>query len=196
MGLWAKSLLIFHAIRAHGKQSIRYLAEHTGRSQSSVYRHLQAINRRNRSPESSLQHGQGVRSAWRQRLSNLSRILHPWRLVDSRRQTPQEVERQLHAELQALETLLATNGLPVKQGTLDKVRTQLAGVSALIDVWWQTMWHDVEHLAMTPRWTQGVEAVLLPLMDWQEQLSRTRCLNQQAQITRALQTIQMETRRV
>src|SRR5262245_2063165 len=54
MGLWAKSGLIFNAIRAHGKQSVRNLAERTGLSKSSVHRHLQAIDRRDRSPESSL----------------------------------------------------------------------------------------------------------------------------------------------
>ena len=83
--------------------------------------------------------------------------MHPWRLVDSTRQTSQEVERQLHAELQALETLLETNGLPVKKGTLDKVRKQLAGVSALVDFWWQTVRQDLAQMAMTPRWTQWVE---------------------------------------
>jgi IclR helix-turn-helix domain len=54
MGLWAKSLLIFNAIRAHGQQSVRRLAERTGLSKSSVHRPRQAINRRDRSPESSL----------------------------------------------------------------------------------------------------------------------------------------------
>src|SRR5262245_31751681 len=133
---------------------------------------------------------QGVRSAYRQSLSNLSRILHPWRLVDSTRQTSQEVERQLQAELQALERWLETNGLPVKQGTLDKVRKQLAGVSALVDLWGQTVWHDLEHMAMTPRWTQWVEELLLPLLYWQAHLARTRCPDQKAQIARVLQAVQ------
>ena len=140
--------------------------------------------------EASVQRWQGVRSAYRQHLSNLSRIIHPWRLMDSTRQTSQEVERQLHVELQTLETLLETNGLPVKPGLLDKVRKQLAGVSALIDFWWQTVWHDWEHMAMPPRWTQWVEELLLPLLYWQEQLSRTRCPEQKAQIARALQAVQ------
>ena len=35
----------------------------------------------------SVHHWQEVGRAWRQRLSNVSRILHPWRLADSRRQT-------------------------------------------------------------------------------------------------------------
>src|ERR671935_1291283 len=54
MGLWAKSVVIFNAIREHGKQSIRSLADHTGLSKSSVHRHRQAIDRRDRSLESSL----------------------------------------------------------------------------------------------------------------------------------------------
>src|SRR5215469_10834582 len=132
--------------------------------------------------ESSVNHWQGVHSAWKQHLSNLSRILHPWRLVDSTRQTSLAVEQQLHAELQALETLLATNGLPVKKHILVKVGKQLAGVSALVDCWWQTVRQDLEQMAMTPRWTQWADELLLPLMYWQAQLCRTRCPSQKAQI--------------
>jgi hypothetical protein len=62
--------------------------------------------------------------------------------------------------------LLDTHGLPVKKATLEKVRKQLAGVSALIDFWWQTVWQDLEHMAMTPKWTQWVEELLLPLIEF------------------------------
>jgi hypothetical protein len=133
---------------------------------------------------------QGAHSAYRQRLANLSRSMHPWRLGDATRQTSQEVACQLYVELQGLEALLATHGLPVKKATLEKIRKQLAGVSALIDFWWQTVWQDLEPMAMTPRWTQWVEELLLPLMYWQEQLSRTRCSVQKAQIARVLQAVQ------
>jgi hypothetical protein len=138
----------------------------------------------------SVNHWQEVGSAWRQRLSNLSRILHPWRLADSIRQTSKEVEEQLRAELEAIETLLKINGLPMKQDTLAKVRKQLAGISALVDFWWQTVRQDLTQLAMTPRWTQWAEEVLLPLMYWQEQLRRTRCPGQKAQIALALQAVE------
>ena len=52
MGLWTKSIFIFNSIRDHGKQSLRRLAEQTGLSKSSVHRHLQAMNRRDRYAES------------------------------------------------------------------------------------------------------------------------------------------------
>jgi hypothetical protein len=139
--------------------------------------------------ERSVHHWQGVHSAWKQHLANLSCLLHPWRLVDSTRQTSLAVEHQLRAELQALETLLATNGLPVKKTVLDKVRRQLAGVSALVDFWWQTVRQDLEQMAMTPRWTQWAEELLLPLMYWHEQLRRTRCPGQKAQIALVLQAV-------
>jgi hypothetical protein len=135
-------------------------------------------------------HWQEVGSAWRQHLSNVSRILHPWRLADSIRQTSKEVEEQLRAELEAIETLLATNGLPMKKATLDKVRKQLAGISALVDLWWQTVRQDLTQLAMTPRWTQWAEDVLLPLMYWQEQLRRTRHRGQKAQVALVLQAVE------
>ncbi len=138
----------------------------------------------------SVHHWQEVGCAWRQRLANLSRILHPWRLADSVRQTSEEVEEQLRAELEAIETLLATNRLPMKQDTLDKVQKQLAGISALVDVWWQTVRQDLTQLAMTPRWTQWAEELLLPLMYWQEQLRRTRQRGQKAQIALVLQAVE------
>jgi Family of unknown function (DUF6399) len=139
--------------------------------------------------EAEVQRWQDVRSAYRTHLSNLSLILHPWGLVDATRQTSQEVEEQLRAELLAIETLLETNGLPRKQDPLDKVRKQLAGISALVDVWWQTVRQDLTQLAMTPRWTQWAEDVLLPLMYWHEQLRRTRHPGHKAQMALVLQAV-------
>jgi Family of unknown function (DUF6399)/IclR helix-turn-helix domain len=137
----------------------------------------------------SLHHWQGVRGAWKEHLSNLSRILHPWRLADSTRQTSKEVEEQLGAESQAIEMLLETNGLPMKMALLNKVRKQLAGISALVDFWWQTVHQDLAQMAMTPRWIQWADEVLLPLMYWQEQRRRTRCPVQKAQIALVLQAV-------
>jgi Family of unknown function (DUF6399) len=110
--------------------------------------------------------------------------------VDSTRQTSQEVERQLQAEIAALATLIDPHELPVKHSALDKVRTQLPGVSALVDFWWQTVWRDVEHMALPPRWKQWVDELLLPLMYWQGQLRRTRCPRQRGTIAPTLTAIQ------
>jgi DNA-binding transcriptional ArsR family regulator len=100
--------------------------------------------------EAEVKRWQDVRSAYRTHLANLSLVLHPWPLWDSTRQSSQEVECQLQAEITALETLMQTNGLPVKKTVLDKVRKQLAGVSALVDFWWQMVEQDLEQVALTP----------------------------------------------
>ena len=110
--------------------------------------------------------------------------------MDLSRQTSQQVEHRLQTEVATLETVIQTTGLPTKTTTLDKVRKQLAGVSALVDFWWQRVGRDLEQMALTPRWKHWVDELLLPLMYWQEQLSRTRCPAQKAQIAQALETIQ------
>jgi len=83
---------------------------------------------------------EAVHSAYRHHLGNLSLMVHPWRLLDSTRQTSADVERQLRAEIVAIETWVETQALPVKKKALDKDRRQLAGLSAVVDVWWQEVW--------------------------------------------------------
>ena len=108
---------------------------------------------------------QRVHSAYRNHLETLSLILQPWRLLDSTRQRSPEVEHQLHAAIAALERLLQTHGVPLQTKALDKVRQQLAGVSALVDVWWRRVWQDVQHqVDLTPAWRQWIDELLLPRM--------------------------------
>ena len=52
MGFWDKSLRIFKCLCDHGKQSVRHIAHQTGFSKSSVHRLQQAMERRDRHPES------------------------------------------------------------------------------------------------------------------------------------------------
>src|SRR5713226_318300 len=52
MGFWDKSLRIFKCLCDHGKQSVRHIAHKTGLSKSSVHRLQQAMERRDRHPES------------------------------------------------------------------------------------------------------------------------------------------------
>lgn len=140
--------------------------------------------------EAEVQRWQGVGSASRHGLGNLSLIRPPWRLVDSTRQTSHDVERRLPAAVEGLAALVETQGVAVKKTALAKVRKQLAGVSALVDLWGQTGWHAVEHRALPPRWQHGVDAVLLPLMYWQEHRSHTRCPRQKAALFQAWRAVQ------
>ena len=137
-----------------------------------------------------VQHWGTVDSTYRQHLESVSLLVHPWRLVDSTRQTSHEVAHQLQAEIAALEVLVETHGLPAKKTAVDKVRKQLAGVSALVDFWWQGVWHDVQHMALTPMWRRWMEEVLLPLMYWRQQAARTRCPRRKAKMLQACKALQ------
>lgn len=114
------------------------------------------------------QHWGNVDSAYRHHLESGSLRVQPWRLVDSTPHRSAEGERQLHAEVDAMEALSATHGVPVTKKAVDQVRKQLCGVSALVDFGWEGGRHDVYHMALTPLWLRWVEAVLLPLMSWQQ----------------------------
>jgi hypothetical protein len=63
-------------------------------------------------------------------------------------------------------------------------------VSALVDFWWQMVEHDLEQVALTPRWKEWIEELLLPRLYWQEQLSRTRCSRRRVKIAQALKAVQ------
>jgi hypothetical protein len=185
------SLSIFGRLR-QAQQALTQAQEHLARAAAShpVGVKVQQAQAVVETHQAEVERWQAVRSAYRTHLANLSLILHPWSLLDSTRQTSTEVERRLKVEVTALETLIATHGLPAKDDTLTKVRKQLAGISALVDFWWQTVEHDLEDIALTSSWKDWVDECLLPLMYWQEQLSRTRCPGQKAQIALALKVIQ------
>lgn len=53
------------------------------------------------------------------------------------------------------------------------------------------MWRDVkQQVALTPMWTTWIGELLLPLMSWQDQLSRTRCPKRKAKLLEALEAAQ------
>jgi hypothetical protein len=140
--------------------------------------------------EAEVERWESVHSAYRHHLETVSLIVHPWRICNSTPQTSQEVERRLHAEIDAITALSAMHGLPTKKKALEKVRKQLAGLSALVDLWWQRVGHDVQHVALTPMWQRWVDEQLLPLMYWQHHVSRTRCPRRKAKLLQALESVQ------
>jgi hypothetical protein len=137
--------------------------------------------------EAAVERWGSVHSASRHHLETVSLIVHPWHIVNSTPQTSQAVESRWHAAIDAIKAFMETHGLPAKQKALEKVRTQLAGVSALVDVWWQRVWQDGQQVALTPMWKRGVDEQLLPLMYGQHQGSRTRCPRRKAKLLQVLE---------
>src|SRR5690348_8505343 len=91
------SLCIFGRLR-HAKRDLEHAKQGLEKLQKNTQADpVQIVQTQSRvaACATSVHHWQEVGSTWRQHLSNVSRILHPWRLVDSIRQTSQAVEKQL-----------------------------------------------------------------------------------------------------
>jgi hypothetical protein len=159
------SLAIFGRLR-HARQALSQAQESLKKCQASDPRGAQAQQAQAvvEACAAAVERWENVGSTYRHHLLTLSLLMHPWHLLDSTPQTSEEVERQLHAETQAIEVCIATHGLPIKKKALDKVRKQLAGLAALVDLGWQGVWHDGRQVVLTPLWTSWIEEVLLPLM--------------------------------
>jgi hypothetical protein len=176
----------------HAPQALRPAHEHLRMGQAShpsgaAVQQAQAVVD---TGEAEVTRWERLRSAYRLPLEPIALSVHPGRLAEARRQTSKDVAWQLPAAIDALETFVATNGLPINQQALAKVRKQLVGVSALVDFWWQGVWHAMQQVSLTPRWTHWGEEGLLPRGYWQQQAARTRCPRRKAKIVQALQTVQ------
>ena len=176
----------------HARQALSQAQEHLRTCQASHPNgaDVQQAQAAVEASEAEVTRWESVHRAYRHHLETVSLLVHPWRLVDSTRQTSEEVERQLQAETRAMEVLIETHGLPVKQKALDKVRKQLVGVSALVDFWWQGVEQDLEQVLPTPRWRSWVEEALLPLTYWHPHVLHTRCPSRKAQLLEALKAVQ------
>lgn len=133
---------------------------------------------------------ESVHSASRHHRETVSLLVQPWRLCHSTPQTSQEVERRWHAEIDAITACIATPGVPATQQAVDKVHKQLAGVSALVEGWWQSVGHDVQQVAMTPMGQRGGDEPWWPLLSGQHPVSRTRCPRRTAKRVQALEAVQ------
>jgi hypothetical protein len=133
--------------------------------------------------EAEVSHWAQVREAYRAHLKAMSLPVFPWRVTDATPQTSHEVAVHLTAEVAAIQALLETNGWPVQQQVLGKVRPQLAGVAGVIDLWWQELSQDGQsQRVLTPMWAHWREAHVLPFMDWEPQVLRTRGPRRQAKL--------------
>jgi hypothetical protein len=126
---------------------------------------------------------------YRHHLETLSLTLHPFRLSDSTPQTSEQVARQLHAEVEAIEALASRQQLPSRHHAMQKVHKQVPALAALVDFWWQGVWQDVEPFVLSPRWRQWGQECLLPLVDWEHQVVHTRCARRKAQLVQALEAV-------
>jgi hypothetical protein len=123
-------------------------------------------------------------------LERLSLTLHPFHLSGSTPQTSAQVENQLMATVEAIETFARCHQLPVRHAAMTKVRKQVPALAALVDFWWQGVHQDLEPFLLSPRWRQWVYECLLPMVYGAHQVRRTRCRRRKASMQAAWQAAQ------
>jgi hypothetical protein len=79
---------------------------------------------------------------YRHHLETLSLTLHPFGIADSAPQTSAQVDRRLHAAVEAIEAFARRHQLPAHPDAINKVRKQLPALAALVDLWWQGVGQD------------------------------------------------------
>jgi hypothetical protein len=130
-----------------------------------------------------------VQRTYRHHLETLSLTLHPFRITDSTPQTSAQVASQLSAAVEAIEALARHHQLPARPHAIAKVRKQLPALAAVVDVWWQGVWQDMEPFALSPRWRQWVQEGLLPRVYWEHHVAHTRCPRRKAKLRQALEAV-------
>ena len=122
-------------------------------------------------------------------LATLALTRHPFRLADSVPQSTAQVESQLQATVEAIEAFAQCHQLPARPDAMAKVRKQVPALAALVDFWWQGVHQDGESFVLSPRWQQWVDACLLPMVSWDQQVARTRCRRRKTKMQAAWEEV-------
>lgn len=134
---------------------------------------------------------EAVHHTYRDHLERLSHTLHPFHLADSTPQTSAQVERQLTAAVEGIAALAQRYQLPACHKAIDKVRTQVPALAALVDFWWAGVHQDLEPFRLSSRWQQWVHECLLPMVYWAHQVPRTRCRRRKAKLQEGWEAVRM-----
>jgi Family of unknown function (DUF6399) len=126
---------------------------------------------------------------YRAHVETLSLTLPPFRMVDSTPQTSPQVASHLQAAMEASDACAHHHQFPARPHAMLKVRKQVPALAALVDCWWQGVQQDLAPFLLSPRWRQWVHECLLPMVDGDRQMARTRCRRRTAKMQAAGETV-------
>ncbi|MGA1561119.1 MAG: DUF6399 domain-containing protein, partial [bacterium] len=114
-----------------------------------------------------------VQQSYRQALSLLSEIVHPFNLSSGEVQTPDELPARFETPLKTLEKINQEQGTEKGTKAITAFRKLIPGFAQGVQVWWK--WVLVQLNAQTPdiALQQCVIEALLPWIYWNQQVRRT-----------------------
>lgn len=180
---------LFHALRDLGK----HFGAHLGRQMSQLEQQisqatakltqLQTENKPTQLQQQKLEQlqaqyssTQATQTAYQAAMQQLSLCVHPFAIDGSGFQSTTAVIASLQQQLHALSTIANTSGLSNWQTTAAKFTPQIPAMAAVINTWWTWVFHNLsaQQLSLSPQTSNWLLTRLLPVVYWQQQLSKTK----------------------
>lgn len=112
-------------------------------------------------------------SRYYEQLHNFSKAVHPFSTDDNTPQTTEDVGRVLLLIVDALQALAEEYEVKDNRKGIDKVKKQIPGIAALIDLWWVWVRESITPFDLNPEKADWLLHYFLPVIYWQVQLQRT-----------------------
>ena len=117
---------------------------------------------------------ESTQAAYRALMQQLSLCVHPFAIDGSGFQSATEVSASLQHHLQALAELSKASELPNRQLALDRLTGQIAGLAAVVNIWWTWVFPSLSTEQLAPEVSNWLITCLLPMVYWQQQMHKTK----------------------
>ena len=113
-------------------------------------------------------------SRYRQILHALSKIVHPFDISNSNRQTSARVHLLLNQLVEEIRLLQNEYEIKDSKKHIEKFCKQIEGIASIIDAWWLWAEESLESDEITGEIQKWLLTFLLPTIYWQQQAERTK----------------------
>lgn len=107
-------------------------------------------------------------------LHTLSKIVHPFDISDSNRQSSTLVQLLLNKLVKEIRELQKSHGISDSQKRIEKFCKQIEGIASIIDAWWLWAEESLDSDKITEEIKEWLLTCLLPEIYWRRQAERTK----------------------
>jgi Family of unknown function (DUF6399) len=113
-------------------------------------------------------------SRYKEVLHKLSKIVHPFDITDTSKQTSAQVQILLMKLPEVIKIILNECGIIDKKDRLGKFARQIAAIASLIDAWWLWVMESLDDYEIDDECRKWLLEFLLPAIYWQSQATKTK----------------------
>ena len=113
-------------------------------------------------------------SRYKEVLHKLSKIVHPFDITDTSKQTSDQVQILLMKLPEVVKKILNDCGIIDKKDRLSKFAKQIEAIASLIDAWWLWVMESLDDYEIDDECRKWLLEFLLPAIYWQSQAAKTK----------------------